>query len=567
MTAGDVTFVTFDQTRHRVLTSSQMRDTEKAAIDSGAITGFSMMETAGRGVVDALMAADPAYASGKHHGLVLCGPGNNGGDGFVIALVLHKLGWTVDVYLFGNHDKLPPDAEGHAQRWLEVGEIMPIAKLTDAHTPQADVVFDALFGTGLERPLGPELICTLERIASNAKTVVAVDIPSGIHADTGQMLCCSPTNTRLDDQENAEPVGWPRADHIVTFQRMKPGHILAYLQPNTEPWDTQGNCTLSIVDLGIATFEPPLSQPSDKHGGVGPIYVSGAALNLHKQNRAHKYQHGHALVCAGGIGKGGAGRLAARAALRVGAGASTVCCPPEALQENAAQLNSVMLMSAKDHTEFENLLKDTRKNALCLGPGMGVDQRTRSFVLAALKTRRPMVLDADALTSFSAGPEVLFAELHQDVVLTPHIGEFTRLFPDLATQPETGPTQHDHPAEFSIIEATCVAAKRANCHVLLKGAVTIIAGPTGQVELSVALGDRSAPWLATAGSGDVLAGFLTGLLARGFAPLHAATAATWLHIECARAFGPGLIAEDLPDMLPSVLSQWEDDLKAGKFAT
>lgn len=563
MTAGDINFVTFDHTRHKLLTSEQMRDTERRAIAAGAVTGISMMETAGCGVVAALLEASPVYANGSHRAVVLCGPGNNGGDGFVIARALHALDWEVDLYLLGNVDKLPPDAAENARRWQTIGTIKLFAELKDAQAETSNVVFDALFGTGLVRPLSAELLDVLERVARLAKTIVAVDISSGVSADTGHLLRSEPLSSVESNQQRTY---WPRADHIVTFQRMKPGHIFAFDAHPNEVIGNDSARTLSIIDLGIEAFEPPSPRAQGSGGGDSAIVMGGAPLALQKENRGHKYQHGHALVCAGGVGKGGAARLAALAALRVGAGAVTLACPPNAMVENAAQLNAVMLTSVSELAEFEALLVDRRKNVLCLGPGMGVDQRSRSLVIAALKTGRPMVLDADALTNFAETPDMLFAELHNQVVLTPHTGEFSRLFPDLSASYQTSRFVGNVILQLSRIDAARAAARRANCHILLKGAVTVIAAPTGKIELSVALGERASPWLATAGAGDVLAGFITGLMARGFEPFRAATTAAWLHIECARAFGPGLIAEDLPDMLPRVLSQWEDDLKAGRFA-
>lgn len=262
---------------------------------------------------------------------------------------------------------------------------------------------------------------------------------------------------------------------------------------------------------------------------------------LTKGEGQHKYHHGHALILSGGPGKGGAARLAARAALRIGAGLVTLACPPRAQDENAAQLNAVMLTALPDSFTLRGLLRDARLNALLLGPGLGV-ARAQDMVPAALWGKRPTVLDADALTALAQDP-ALAGTLHADCVLTPHLGEFARLCPDL-------PPGED--AE-SRADAARAAAARLGCTVLLKGAQTVIATPGGEAALHDATGPRAAPWLATAGSGDVLAGLICGLLARGLPPFVAACAATWLHAEAARGFGPGLIAEDLPEELPKVL--------------
>ena len=273
-------------------------------------------------------------------------------------------------------------------------------------------------------------------------------------------------------------------------------------------------------------------------GQIAP-WVDG----LRKQGGAHKFDHGHVLVLSGGPGAGGAARLAARGALRIGAGVVTVGCPPAAMSENAARLDAVMLRVVSDGDVLAAVLQDVRISALCLGPGMGTGPREVGVLAAALRgeSRAPgrgLVLDADALTLLARHSD-LFAALHGGCVLTPHGGEFARLFPDIAAKLAAG---------LSKVEATRAAAARAGCVVLLKGADTVIADAKGRVSVQ----DRPAPWLATAGAGDVLAGFIAGLLARGFAPFEAASAAAWLHVEAARQFGPGLIAEDLPEALPGV---------------
>ncbi|WP_338014577.1 NAD(P)H-hydrate dehydratase [Rhodophyticola sp. CCM32] len=274
---------------------------------------------------------------------------------------------------------------------------------------------------------------------------------------------------------------------------------------------------------------------------------------LRKSPEAHKYSHGHAMILSGPMGRSGAARLAARGALRIGAGLVTVAAPGSAMMECATQLTAIMLRKSDGAEGLAALLDDTRINAICLGPGIGVGERTQALVRAALGQgvspsypARSVVLDADALTSFENDPQTLFALLHARVVLTPHAGEFARLFPDIAAKtaaaPETGPGS-------SRDEACREAAARAGCVVLLKGADTVIAAPDGRC----AVNSGTAPWLATAGSGDVLAGMICGLLARGFAPMEAAETGAWLHMRCASMFGPGLIAEDLPEMLPKVL--------------
>ncbi len=264
---------------------------------------------------------------------------------------------------------------------------------------------------------------------------------------------------------------------------------------------------------------------------------------LRKSPSGHKYNHGHALILSGGPGRGGAARLAARAALRIGAGLVTIGCPPAALIENAARLDAVMLSPVADAGELAQLLVDTRINGVGLGPGLGLAAREVRLVDVALNARRPTVLDADALTLI-AQERKLFVALHPDCVLTPHAGEFARLFPDLAA------------ASCSKPEAAQAAAERAGCAILLKGQDTVIAAPNSNPSVHAAKAERAAPWLATAGSGDVLAGFITGLMARGFSPFAAAETAAFLHVEAALDFGPGLVAEDLPDCLPRVFRRF-----------
>lgn len=282
---------------------------------------------------------------------------------------------------------------------------------------------------------------------------------------------------------------------------------------------------------------------------VDPVWLPA----IEKARDAHKYQHGHALVLAGGPGQGGAARLAARAALRVGAGAVTLLCPQAAIVENAARLDAIMLSVCGTSRELATKMADPRVTALCLGPAMGLGSDKAELLGAALSLAedRAMVLDADALTHLAHAPSLRVA-VRANTVLTPHAGEFARLFPKIAAKlaapPDRGPV-------YSKLDAVRAAAQQIGCTVLLKGADTVIATPDGQVALHAACYERAAPWLATAGAGDVLAGLICGLLARGFSPFHAACWAAWLHVECARCFGPGLIAEDLPEILPTVLAQ------------
>jgi hydroxyethylthiazole kinase-like uncharacterized protein yjeF len=534
-----------------LLTAAQMRAIEGRAMDAGDVTGLELMERAGRGVVAALFDTWPELAAAPHRALILCGPGNNGGDGFVIARLLDDWGWEPEVVLFGEPDRLPPDAAANHARWCERGAVRPVPDRGLPIAAGTAVVVDALFGTGLARPVTGEPLeralrdmadCVAtgaglaveERIARAAPLVVAVDIPSGLCADSGRVLDAGGTHP------SGRGAACGGADLTVSFHRAKPGHLLA---------EGPALCgRLRVADIGLGDVRDP------GHA----VRVGQPSRAVIAKGEGHKYSHGHALVLSGPMGRSGAARLAARAALRVGAGLVTVGAPGDAMAECAAQLTAIMLRQVDGAPDLAALLSDDRITAICLGPGMGTGQRTREMVAAALgaagsavagRPGRGVVLDADALTAFAEAPEALLERLDAACVLTPHMGEFARLFPDLtgwlAAPPARGPA-------FSKVDAARAAAERAGCVVLLKGMDTVIAAPDGAVSVHSAAHGRAAPWLATAGAGDVLAGLIAGLIARGTDAHRAAACAAWLHVEAARAAGPGLIAEDLPETLPSV---------------
>lgn len=514
-----------------LLTAAQMRAIETAAIESGEVTGLELMERAGRGVVDAIFEEWPELAKTSHRAVVLCGPGNNGGDGFVVARLLKEWGWEVEVFLYGDADKLPPDAKVNYKRWLQFGKVAPLEQRC-VDEAGLDVLVDALFGTGLTRGVDIDFsrLFTHGLLSGSGWKTVAVDLPSGLCSDSGKSL------GRVIS-----------ADLTVSFQTEKCGHRLQ---------GESGRCgVIRVVDIGIGAY---LDDPIRIEVLMSePVREAHCRSKWMEKPSAHKFFHGHALILSGGTGKTGAARLAARGALRIGAGVVTLGVAPAAQMEVAGHITAVMLQRIEDGDALTSVLEDRRINALCLGPGMGVDDRGRALINAVLFTAgdeprvtetRSVVLDADALTLL-AQDEVLFGMLHEHCVLTPHAGEFARMFPDIAEKLNASPTKG--PA-YSKVDATREAAKRAGCVVLFKGPDTVIAAPDGRCCINSAQYERAAPWLATAGSGDVLAGFITGLLARGFAPMQAAETAAWLHVECARIFGPGLIAEDLPEMLPKV---------------
>ena len=555
-----------------LLTAAQMRAIEQAAIESGDVTGLELMERAGQGVVEAIFAEWPELAEQRgpapssigrsdqwrnqerppeysgneeeRRAVVLCGPGNNGGDGFVVARLLKARGWAVEVFLYGDPDRLPPDAKVNYQQWAELGAILNW-DVQHIGASSADLFIDAVFGAGLARAPDAEVMEPLTKLYAEGRTygrMVAVDAPTGLCMDSGRALSA----------EFGAVWSWL----TVTFHRARLGHVIQ---------DGPDYCgKIRVADIGLGDFGiggrsrgalAGLHGLDEKGRGLGRFVVGLAEkpeLNpyLPKAGNEHKYSHGHAVVLSGGHSKTGAARMAARGALRIVAGLVTLGSPRSAMFENAAQLTAIMLHQMDGVHGLDELLEDGRINALCLGPGLGRGADTQTLVLSALKSGRATVLDADALTRFERRPEVLFEALHENCVLTPHGGEFQKLFPDLAEKLAEPAAQG--PA-YSKVDAAREAAARAGCVVLFKGADTVIAAPDGRCAVNSAHYGRAAPWLATAGSGDVLAGFITGLMARGFDAMAAAKTGAWLHVECARRFGPGLIAEDLPEQLPAVL--------------
>jgi ADP-dependent NAD(P)H-hydrate dehydratase / NAD(P)H-hydrate epimerase len=482
-----------------LLTAGEMARADKLAI-AGGVAGATLMENAGRAVAEEVAKRFPDQESV----VVLCGPGNNGGDGFVAARHLLERGYTVRLGFDGEVGRLPEDAAVMAKRFS--GRLEPLSSDILAG---AGVVVDALFGAGLSRPIEGKLAALIGRVNASADPVVAVDVPSGIDGSTGEVR-----GVAID------------AVATVTFFRLKPGHLLL-------PGRTHCGA-VQLADIGI-----PASVLAD----IAPnTFANQPALWLARfpwpKEASHKYARGHAVVVSGPVYSTGAARLAARGALRAGAGLVTVASPRDALQVNAAQLTAIMVREAGDARGLHTLLADKRKNAVLIGPGVGVGERTKEQVLAALASEAAVVLDADAITSFGEAPAPLFASIASraaSVVLTPHDGEFARLFPDLVTLPK--------------LERTRRAAARSGAILVLKGADTVVAAPDGLASINA----TTSPWLATAGTGDVLGGMVLGLLAQGMPGFLAASAAVWLHGAAAKAFGPGLIAEDLPETLPLVL--------------
>lgn len=482
-----------------LLTTAEMAEADRLAM-AGGIAGIELMENAGRAVADSVAAR---HAPGTRV-VAVAGPGNNGGDGFVAARILAERGYRLRVLVAGDPGRLKGDAALAAQRWQG-----PSAPAAPAALLPADVVIDALFGAGLDRPVEGTARAMIEAM-NGASCVHAVDLPSGINGTTGAVMGLA-----------------VEAAETVTFFRRKIGHVLL---------PGRLHCgAIRVADIGIParvleTIVPRtwINAPSLWARSFPVPRVDG-----------HKYARGHAVVVSGALASTGAARLAARGALRGGAGLVTIASPREALAVNAASNLAVMVRPVDGADELAGFLSDPRRNAVVLGPGGGVGREMRELVLAALAGERAVVLDADALTSFADEPQALLAAMRkrpQVTILTPHEGEFVRLFKAMVGEAR------------SKLEKARIAAEEAGAVVLLKGPDTVVAAPDGRA----AIATNAPPWLATAGSGDVLAGLVAGALAQGMPGFEAAAAAVWLHGEAGAEAGPGLIAEDLPDVMPKV---------------
>jgi len=482
-------------------TIAQMRDADARMIASG-VAGIVLMERAGAAIADAISGGWQPVKT-----VVLAGPGNNGGDGFVAARHLALAGWPVEVALLGDPAELKGDAAIAHDRWHGTTSALTVGVLDGA-----GLVVDALFGAGLTRTVEGRAASILRAVETNGIPLIAVDMPSGVNGDTGELHGTA-----------------ARAALTITFHRAKPGH---FLLPGREHVGR-----LMVTDIGIpAAIDQALginlfaNRPAHWYG----LYPSREAAS-------HKYAHGHALVLGGGMASSGAARLAARAALRTGAGLVTILCPASALPVYAASLTAVMVRPfGRDDEHFRSELVDARRNAILLGPGAGVGETLCVKVEASLLSGKATVLDADALTSFAQAPERLFNAINKNgkVLLTPHEGEFSRLFS----------------LEGDKLSRAQQAAAMSGASVLLKGADTVVAHPDGRASILT----EAPPSLATAGSGDVLAGIALGLITQGMPIFEAASAAAWLHAEAAKTFGPGLIAEDLEAQLPAVFSTLAD---------
>lgn len=473
-----------------IVTVAEMAAIDAAAARLGTPTR-TLMENAGRAVAEVIASRfDPQPTA------VLCGPGNNGGDGWVAARHLRTQGWPVWVESTTPKEMLRGDAADSAAAWE--GETRAIG----ADSPIADLFVDALFGAGLSRPLEGDV----ERLARTLpyERVVAVDVPSGIQGDTGKALGEAHFKAAL----------------TITFVRKKLAHVL---------YPSRSHCgEIVVADIGApdAAIDEQGVTLWENHPTLWTLPWPHA--------ESHKHARGHVMVASGGRARSGAARLAARAALRVGAGLVTVSSPADAMAENAAQLTAIMLTEASDEAAFADIAH--RASCVVIGPGFGLSDQHHDRLDAALEVRDrcPFVIDADALNLLSP----ITRGFNEGDVLTPHVGEFRRAFPGLLSN------------TLNRVEATRAAAAYARCVVLLKGPDTVIAAPDGR---AVVCGG-GVPFLATAGSGDVLAGLIAGLIVQGMQSFQAAAAAQWLHCASAERVGPGLVSEDIPERLPDVLS-------------
>lgn len=484
-------------TSSEVLTVQEMYAADRFTGDHG-VASLDLMENAGVAVANEI-----CRRFSPRRCAVLCGPGNNGGDGFVVARHLKERGWDVWAEVSVDIAQLKGDAAHMAKKWN--GSTKPLG---DDHD-KAALVVDGLFGAGLSRPLeGVARCCALESSKSPHR-VVAIDVPSGLHGDTAKAY---------------DGVAF-HAGLTVTFFRKKPAHLL---------FPGRGHCGQVVVaDIGIPEAAIAAIKPK--------LFENGPSLWTYPWPRSdgHKYDRGHCVVVSGPAHATGAARLAARGALRVGAGLVSVASPPDAVPINAAALTAIMVKSFSGASGLAQLLRDKRLNAVVAGPGCGVGAKTKELVAAILASEAAVVLDADAITSFADEPQAFFSLLREPCVLTPHHGEFERLFPTLLER------------SLNKVEAARAASAISKCTVLLKGADTVIASSEGR-----AIINSNAPAaLATAGSGDVLAGLIGGLMTQGLNSFDAAAEAVWLHGAAANRFGPGLIAEDLPEQLPAVLRE------------
>ena len=492
-----------------VLTTSEMERADRLSIAAGT-PGFALMLSAGQAIAEA---AGDLVEEGPI--LVVAGPGNNGGDGFVAAAELAAQGREVSVILMCERDAIRGDAASAAKGWK-----YPVLPFNPQAIGKPALIIDALFGAGLSRQVAGEPAEMIEAINANGAPVLAVDLPSGINGTSAEIM--------------GKAV---RATETVTFFRKKPAHLLL---PGRQYCGR-----VRVADIGIDARVLDEIRPQSFENTP---QVWRKAFPVPRID-GHKYARGHALVVSGDIASTGAARMSARAALRAGAGLVTLLSPRDALAINAAALTAVMVRAGRQRDPVRRSSRRQASQCLRDRPRRRHRQADRRFRSHRASAQRALVLDADALTSFADAPEHLFGAIkasgQAQVVLTPHEGEFPRVFSDISNK---------HPGR-SKLERVRAAAERSGAVVLLKGADTTVASPDGRATIAA----NAPPWLATAGAGDVLAGIIAGLMAQGVAAFEAASIGVWMHGEAAREAGPGLIAEDLPEVMPAVTRHIYDE--------
>ena len=518
-----------------ILTPKQMDAADRLTIEGG-VPGYQLMEVAGQAVADAAISLLAERTGSGASGMVciLCGPGNNGGDGFVAARLLEEEGWSVILGCSVPIEALSGDARLAAEDWGD-----EVFGLSSRLWQDADLVIDALFGAGLARPVTGDLANLIDALNDSGLPVVAVDLPSGVDGATGLIGGAA-----------------VQADVTVTFFRKKPGHLLfpgkahcgrlhcVAIGIEEAVLDETGYCAEENSPLLWLSFWPEALKPLD--------YVRAMRL------ADHKFHRGHCLVLCGDETHSGAARLAARSALRAGAGLVTLAPPPGAAPLVAGQVTAVMVEPVHDAVSLGSVLNERNYDILLCGPGMGTEPERRALVYAMIEREVGLLLDADAITSLGMGVQSDMFELTQlkecpsalagRLVLTPHEGEFSRLFPELS---------HRVREEKGVSKLDCAlkAAELSGSVIVLKGADTVIAGADGRAVIH----SVGVPFLATAGSGDVLVGIIGGLLAQGMSGFDAACAGVWLHSQAGIICGPGLISEDLPEILPRLYQELAED--------
>ncbi|MER8977174.1 MULTISPECIES: NAD(P)H-hydrate dehydratase [unclassified Mesorhizobium] len=497
---------------NELLSPSDMAEADRLAIAAGPFDGIGLMRNAGAAVAAVVLKRYP-NATRVH---VLCGPGNNGGDGYVVARILRESAVDVSVWASGS-------PKGGSDAAVAASECPVEARpLSDFVAETGSIVVDALYGAGLSKPLSGDPAKAIDNVAELNLPVVAVDLPSGVSGESGNVLGQA-----------------FRVRITVTFARKKPGHLLL---PGRELCGEIMLADIGISDSVVAQLEPRTFE------NIPALWLGRFPVPAVD---THKYKRGHVGVFSGGPSATGAARLSALAAARSGAGAVTMLSPANAIHVNAAHLTSIMLRKVDTVADVDEFVGSRRPSAFVLGPGFGIGEKTREFALAVLNGAHGqgggiegLVLDADGVTSFRDAPDALFEAASRPsapaLVMTPHDGEFARLFSDIAED-----------KDLSKLAKARAAAERANATLVYKGADSVIAAPDGRAAINA----NGAPWLATAGSGDVLSGIIAALLAQGMPAFEAACAAVWIHAEAGSRFGPGLIAEDLPLALVPVLRE------------